>query len=427
MMNYVLIVVFICFSAFFSGTEIAYTSVNRVRLKKMAENGDKVAALAVKLSDKFEKSLTAILVGNNFVNLGAATISSSIAMGLANEMGGEGSQALMLTAATTIITILILIFGEIVPKVICKQNSEKMVCICAYPLAFVTIVLSPITFIVAQILKLGSKIWGTSDDSVTEEELATLIETAEEDGGIDEDKSELLQSALEFSDISISEIFTHRKEVVALDVDDSIEEHLRRINASKYSRLPVYKDTIDNIVGILNINHFYKKYASDGSVTVKDVMLEPTFMHGTVKLPTALEQMREKQVQLAVVLDEYGGMFGIVTMEDILEQIVGDIWDERDEIIIEITKNNDGTYKVIGDMNVYDMLDELDVDDRDFEFECNTVGGWCVEVLEQNPEVGMCFDYKNLHIEITQVEDELKVEEVVVTVNENSEEEETEE
>ena len=425
-MNYILIVIFICFSAFFSGTEIAYTSVNRVRLKNMAENGSKVAALAVKLSEKFEKSLTAILVGNNFVNLGAATISSHIAMGIAKK-SGEGSEALMLTAATTIITVLILIFGEIVPKVVCKQNSEKMACLCAYPLAFVTIVLSPITFVVAQILKLGSKIWGTPDDTVTEEELATIIETAEEDGGIDEEKSELLQSALEFSDISLSEIITHRKDVIALDVDDSIKDNLKVINASRYSRLPVYKGTIDSVVGMLNINKYYKRYAADETTAVSDVMLDPIFMPGTVKLPNALAQMREKKVQIVVVLDEYGGTLGIVTMEDILEQIVGDIWDESDEIIIELSKNEDGTYKVLGEMNVYDMFDELDIDDRDFDYECNTVGGWCVEVLEHNPEVGMSFDYKNLHIEIVKVEDELKVEEVIVTVNEISDEEDEEE
>ncbi|MBQ4557580.1 MAG: HlyC/CorC family transporter [Clostridia bacterium] len=426
-MSYVLIVVFICFSAFFSGTEIAYTSVNRVRLRKMAESGDKLATLAVRLSDKFEESLTAILVGNNFVNIGASSVSATIAMGIAANMEGAAAQSLMVTIATVIITILILIFGEIVPKVVCKQNSELMVRICAYPLAVVTIVFSPITFIVAQIMKLGTMIWGTSDDTVTEEELATIIETAEEDGGIDEEKSELLQSALEFSDISLDEIFTHRKDVVALDVDDSTEENLRRINASRYSRLPVYKDSIDNIVGILNINHYYKKYASDRNTTVKDVMLEPTYMHSTVKLPVALEEMRKRQIQLVVVLDEYGGTRGIVTMEDILEQIVGDIWDESDEIVVELKENEDGTYQVLGEMNVYDMFDELDIDDRDFESDCNTVGGWCVEVLEQNPGVGMCFDYKNLHVEITKVEDEIRVIEVCITVNELPEAEDEEE
>lgn len=422
-MEYVLIVILICFSAFFSGTEIAYTSVNRVRLQKLAEDGSKLAQLAVRLNNKFEKSLTAILIGNNFVNIGASAVSATIAMGIAANMESESAQSIMVTVATFIITVLILIFGEIVPKVVCKQNSERIVCLFAYPLAIVTILFSPITFIVAQILKLGAMLWGKEETTVTEEELATLIETAEADGGIDEEKSELLQSALEFTDITIVEIFTHRKDVIALDVDASAEENLRVINASRYSRLPVYKGSIDTIVGILNINHFYKKYASDPSTTVKDVMLPPTFMHGTVKLHTALEEMREKQIQMVVVLDEYGGTYGIVTMEDILEQIVGEIWDESDEIVHEITENADGTYRVLGDMNVYDMFDELDVDDRDFESDCNTVGGWCVEVLEQNPEVGMSFDYKHLHIEITEVDD-VHVEAVCVTVNPLPEEEE---
>lgn len=418
-MEYVLIVILICFSAFFSGTEIAYTSVNRMRLRKMAEDGSRVAALAVRLGDKFESALSAILIGNNFVNIAASSVSTTIALKVS---GGKSTGVVI---ATAIITVLILIFGEIVPKVVCKQNSERIALAFAYPLAILTIVLSPISFIVAQIIKIGSMIWGKSDDTVTEEELATLIETAEEDGGIDEDKSDLLQSALEFSDITLDEIFTHRKDVIALDIDEAPTENLRVIHSSRYSRLPVYKDSIDNIVGILNINQFYKQYASDKSVTVKDVMLEPTFMHSTVKLPVALEEMRERQIQMVVVLDEYGGTLGIVTMEDILEQIVGDIWDESDEIVEKLTENEDGTYKVLGEMNVYDMFDELDVDDRDFESDCNTVGGWCVEMLEQNPEVGMCFDYKNLHIEIVAVDD-VCVEEVRVTVNEALAEDEEE-
>ncbi|MBQ8837226.1 MAG: HlyC/CorC family transporter [Clostridia bacterium] len=425
MMNYILIVILICFSAFFSGTEIAYTSVNRMRIKKMAEDGSRVAALADRLNEKFEKSLTAILIGNNFVNIGASSVSTLIAMNIAAGFGSENAQSLAVTVSTVIITILILIFGEIVPKVVCKQNSERMVRLFAYPLAFFTIIFSPVTFIVAQILKLGSMIWGKADETVTEEELASIIETAEEDGGIDEDKSDLLQNALEFSDITLVEIFTHRKDVVALNIDDSKEENLRRINASRYSRLPVYKDSIDNVVGILNINRYYKQYAIDNNTKIEDVMREPMFLPGTVKLPAALETMRDSQVQIAIVLDEYGGTLGVVSMEDILEQIVGDIWDESDEIVEKIVENEDGTYKVLGETNVYDMFDEFDVDDRDFDYDCNTVGGWCVEMLERTPEVGETIDYKNLHIEINKVED-VKVEEVTVTVNEVVEEDEEE-
>ncbi|MBQ5390692.1 MAG: HlyC/CorC family transporter [Clostridia bacterium] len=418
-MEYILIVILIACSAFFSGTEIAYTSVNRMRLRKMAEDGSRVAALAVKICDKFETALTALLVGNNFVNIAASSVSTVIALHV------SGGKEFGVAIATAIITILILLFGEIVPKIICKKNSERITLAFAYPLAFFIILFSPITFIVTKLLDLLSKVWGKSDDSVTEEELATLIETAEEDGSIDEDKSDLLQSALEFSDISLAEIITHRKDVIALDIEETPAENLRIINGSRYSRLPVYKDSIDNIVGTLNINQFYKEYAIDPSVTVKDVIREPIFMHGTVKLPVALEEMRERQIQMVIVLDEYGGTFGIVTMEDILEQIVGDIWDESDEIIVELTQNADGTYNVLGEMNVYDMFDELDVDDRDFESDCHTVGGWCVEMLEQNPEVGMSFDYKHLHVEITAVDD-VCVEAVRVTVNEVPDEDEEE-
>ena len=189
-----------------------------------------------------------------------------------------------------------MIFGEIVPKVVCKQNSEKMTMLVAYPLAFISIVLSPITFIVSIILKVGSYIWCKSDDTVTEEELVTIIETAEEDGGIDEEKSDLLQSAIEFSDITLGEIITHRRDVVALNMDDSIAENLKIINSSRYSRLPVYTGSIDYIVGILNINHYYKQYALNHETKVSDVMREPVSMPSSLKLNAALETMREKKV-----------------------------------------------------------------------------------------------------------------------------------
>ena len=336
-MSYVLIVILICFSAFFSGTEIAYTSVNRVRLKKLAEDGSRMAKLADKISDKFDDALTAVLVGNNFVNIAASATSTTIALSIAKHMGnGHGSTGLAATIATVVITILILIFGEIVPKVVCKQNSDRAACLTAYPLAFFIILFYPITFLVGQLLKLCSHFWGKPDDSVSEEELAMLIETTEEDGGIDEDKSDLLQSALEFSDITLAEVITHRTEVLALDVDANPAENLRIINSSRHSRLPVYKDSIDNIIGILNINQFYKRLAENPETVVKDVMFEPLMMHGTVKLPVALEEMREMQMPMTVVLDEYGGTLGIATTEDILEQIVGDIWDESDEIVEEI-------------------------------------------------------------------------------------------
>lgn len=414
-MSYVLIFILICFSAFFSGTEIAYTSVNRVRLRKLAEDGSHMAKLADKISDRFDDALTAVLVGNNFVNIAASAVSTTIALSIAARVGGSGSTGLAATIATAVITVLILIFGEIVPKVVCKQNSDRTACLTAYPLAFFIILFSPITFLVGGLLKLCAHFWGEPDDSVSEEELAMLIETTEEDGGIDEDKSDLLQSALEFSDITLGEIITHRTEVLALDVDASREENLRIINSSRHSRLPVYKDSIDNIIGILNINAYYKRLTQNAETTVKDVMFDPLMMHGTVKLPVALEEMREMQMPMTVVLDEYGGTLGIVTTEDILEQIVGDIWDESDEIVEDVIENPDGSCCVRGDANVYDMFDEMDIDDRDFASDCNTVGGWCAEMLGQNPEVGMSFDYKNLHIEITRA-DETCVEEVCVTV-----------
>ena len=406
-MSYVLIVILICFSACFSGTEIAYTSVNRVRLKKLAEDGSRMAKLADKISDKFDDALTAVLVGNNFVNIAASATSTTIALSIAKHMGnGHGSTGLAATIATVVITILILIFGEIVPKVVCKQNSDRAACLTAYPLAFFIILFYPITFLVGQLLKLCSHFWGKPDDSVSEEELAMLIETTEEDGGIDEDKSDLLQSALEFSDITLAEVITHRTEVLALDVDANPAENLRIINSSRHSRLPVYKDSIDNIIGILNINQFYKRLAENPETVVKDVMFEPLMMHGTVKLPVALEEMREMQMPMTVVLDEYGGTLGIATTEDILEQIVGDIWDEDEEEELPFQQLPDGSYEVSGDMDIDDLFEDFDYYNRHFESESSTVGGWAMEMLEHLPEPGEVFEYDGFTVQVLEVDEQ---------------------
>ena len=412
-MSYVLIFILICFSAFFSGTEIAYTSVNRVRLKKLAEDGSRMAKLADKISDKFDDALTAVLIGNNFVNIAASAASTTIALSIAARIGGgHSSTGLAATIATAVITVLILIFGEIVPKVVCKQNSDRAACLTA--LAFFIILFYPITFLVGRLLKLCSHFWGKPDDTVSEEELAMLIETTEEDGGIDEDKSDLLQSALEFSDITLAEIITHRTEVLALDADANPAENLRIINSSRHSRLPVYKDSIDNIIGILNINQFYKRLAEHPETTVKDVMFEPLMMHGTVKLPVALEEMREMQMPMTVVLDEYGGTLGIVTTEDILEQIVGDIWDEKDVVENEVVTRPDGGYELDGAMTLSDFLELLDwnedaLDDAD----STTVGGWTLERFGTFPKVGDSFRYENLTVTVLAM-DGRRVERVLV-------------
>ncbi|MBQ9429371.1 MAG: HlyC/CorC family transporter, partial [Clostridia bacterium] len=411
MRDYILILVLIFFSAFFSGTEIAYTAINKTRLAETAEAGHPAARLALRISERFDNALSSVLVGNNFVNIAASAVSATIAISLA----GGRSEGPAVVLSTAIITVVILIFGEILPKIVCKNHAERMACITAYPLAFFNILFSPITFPVSLLLRLCAKIWGKAEETYTASDLDVMVDEAEKGGGIKESTRDYLHGALDFADTTLSEVITHRTNVLALDIDESREEDLRIIHSSRFSRLPVYKDSIDNIIGILNINHFYKAIAENPDLSIAQLMLEPTFMHGTTKLPDALADMREKQVQMVVVLDEYGGTYGIATMEDILEQIVGEIWDENDVIIEEFTKNEDGSFKVLGDMNVYDLFDELDIDDRDFDSDCNTVGGWCVELLGQNPEVGMTLDYKNMHIEITKVDD-ICVEEVRITL-----------
>ena len=415
-MSYVLIFILICFSAFFSGTEIAYTSVNRVRLKKLAEDGSRMAKLADKISDKFDDALTAVLIGNNFVNIAASAASTTIALSIAARIGGgHSSTGLAATIATAVITVLILIFGEIVPKVVCKQNSDRAACLTAYPLAFFIILFYPITFLVGRLLKLCSHFWGKPDDTVSEEELAMLIETTEEDGGIDEDKSDLLQSALEFSDITLAEIITHRTEVLALDADANPAENLRIINSSRHSRLPVYKDSIDNIIGVLYLNHYFKALLDDPDADLRKLLMEPCYVYKTTKLPAVLETLKRAKQHLAIVTDEYGGCLGLITMEDVLEQIVGDIWDETDEVEDEIVERPDGMYEIDGDLPIGDLAELLDVTEESLDTASATAGGWTIEKFGAFPKVGDTVEADGLRVKVLAMgEDGLRVEKILV-------------
>lgn len=397
---YISIIILIGFSAFFSGTEIAYTSVNKLRLKKLAEEGSKTAALASDISDKFDKMLSSILIGNNLVNIAASSVGAVIAMHL---IGGAKGTAV----ATLVMTVLILIFGEIVPKILAKKHAQNVTLIVAYPLKVLMLILSPAAAVVVAIVKLLSRLWKKDESAptVTEEELVTIIETVEEEGVIDEHKSELLQSAIEFNDISLNDILTPRTEMVSIDIDDDMDSIIHTATESHYSRIPVYEDNIDNIIGVLYLNRLYKVLADNMDVDIRSLLMEPCFFHKTMKLPAVLNEMRRRQVHLAVVIDEYGGTMGIVTMEDILEEIVGDIWDETDEIKNDYVKVGENTYDVCGDMSVYDFFEQLDVDDRDFESEYTTVGGWAIEMLQCEPHEGDSYHYKNLYIIVSEMDD----------------------
>lgn len=428
---YLGIILLIILSAFFSGSEIAFNTANKLRLKKSADAGKKSAKIAYAIKDDFTDTLSTLLIGNNLVNIAASSIATVIVINILKSFG-VGSSGIGATIATFVMTVIILIFGEIIPKILAKENADTLVNYIAYPIKILNIILKPINFIVLLIVKFFSLFWRGKDEeeeepTVTEEELSTIIETAEQEKVIDEDQSELLHSAIEFPKITVEEIITHRTDMLAIDIDDDIDTIIDITTNSNFSRIPVYEDSIDNIIGIVYLKHFFRELIDKGkeNVDLRSILIEPYFVNKTMNISAVLAEMRERQNHIAIVVDEYGGTMGMVTMEDILEQLVGDIWDESDEIVEDYVATGENTYEISGEMNVYDMFELLDVPDRDLETEYTTVGGWTVEMLDSEAHEGDVFEYKNLRVTVIEM-DELRVVKVSVVVSPIEEEEEKE-
>lgn len=426
-MEYVLIVICLILSGCFSGSEIALNSVNRVRLENQVETkGDKRAALVLKLYSDYDKTLSGILIGNNLVNILSSSVSTMVFLSIFTVLGVSGASELAATVSTVVMTVIILIFGEIVPKLLAKQHAEGVSKTLSYPLWILCIILSPVIFLVLGLLKLLSKLWTSEEESapsVTEDELVSIIEQAEEEQVIDEEASEMLQSAIEFGDSTLNEILVPRIRMVAINVDSPMEQIIREASESHYSRIPVYRRNTDNIIGILNLNRFFREIADGTLDTVEEILMEPVFYHKAMKLPTALNDMRRKHTHIAIVIDEFGGTLGLVTMEDILEEIVGEIWDESDDIKNDITPTDEHTYDVSADMNIYDFFDTFDLDEDELESEYTTVGGWCIEKLEGVVREADHFEYEHLYIIVSKMQD-MRIEAITVVENERPEEEE---
>ena len=422
----IIIIIMVALSACFSGTEAAYNSVNSMHLRREAEDGKSSSAkLAYKICENFATTLCTILIGNNLVNIAASACATAIFMQIfAGVSGGKGIASVVSTA---VLTIIVLIFGEIVPKILAKQHAIKICKATALPMQILTYILFPIVFVTMLIMNLIRKIWGTANEDepdVTEDELSSIIDTVEKEGVIDEDQSDLLQSSLEFSDTSVEEIMTPRIDLVTIDIDDDLEDIEETIANSNYSRLPVYRDSIDDIIGILHLNLYYREAVEGKPVDIESMLLDTCYMHKTLKLPAALKMLREKQVHMAIVIDEFGGTLGVVTIEDILEEIVGDIWDESDEIISEMTEKAANEYEILGEMSIGDLFYELDFDPKDFECEYSTVGGWAIQSLNAEPHIGDSFTYEHLTITVTEMEDDILVTKLLVVVGEIPEDDE---
>lgn len=420
-----IIIIFVCLlgSAFFSATETAYNLANEGQLEKNAKNG-LVHKLAYKISRSYNFALTSILIGNNIVNFTLSTVATALSLSLLVESGltGENAAAAISTAVTTVV---VLIFGEIAPKVIAKGNSKALIKAFAFPLFIFMVIFSPIAFLLNLLIKLIGKLFGKKETAVTTDELASIIETSEEEGSIDEERSELLQSAIDFNETTVKEIMIPRVDMDAIDIDDGIDEIIEKVFTSPYSRMPVYEESIDNIVGILVVQKLFKMLIDTPKeeIDLRGLLVEPYFIHMTVKLPDALDVLREERTHIMIVLDEFGGTMGIVTMEDILEELVGDIWDEDEEAEHDIVRAGPDKYSVEGDMNIFDFFEAIgfDVDDE-FETEYTTVGGWAIEMLEGFPEEGASFDYENISVTIETIE-EHRITKLTATVKPTEEDE----
>ncbi len=404
---YTVIFVMVCLSAYFSASEIAFNTSNKMRLRRAAEEGSKTAALAYRIGENFTTSLSSILIGNNLANIAVSTCTTLIIMDLFPGHAGVAS-----TVATVVVTVVILICGEIVPKNLSKRHADGVARVVAIPTRILTLLLSPIVALVMILLFLLRKLWGKDradgEPTVSEEELSSIIETVEEEGVIDEEQSELLQSALEFDSITVEKIMTPRVNVTALDIDaDESEQHALISDNTQFSRLPVYEESIDNIIGILSLTRYYKAGIDQSKPDIRSLLLKPCKIHKTMKLPAALARLREQKMHLAIVIDEFGGTLGVVTMEDILEELVGDIWDDTDVIVRQCVPTGENTFEVAGEMNIEDCFDEIEFDcPEDFSCEYTTMGGWATQMLDANPHVGDSFRYENLFVVVSEMDEE---------------------
>ena len=389
----VAIVILVMCSAYFSATETAFTSLNTIRMKTWAENGDKRAARALAVGEDYDKLLSSILIGNNIVNITATTISTLLFTKIFVTYGA--------TISTVVITIVVLIFGEISPKSVAKEFPERFAMFSAPILRVIILVLTPLNFLFSMWKKLLSKIFKPSgDDGITEEELMGIVDQAESEGGLDAHEGDLIRASIEFNDLDVSDILTPRVDLVAVDEESTMQEVGALFVENGYSRLPVYNETIDNIIGVVHQKDFYKARVrgEDRLAMIKSPVVYTT---PNTKIFKLLRILQMNKVHMAVVVDEYGGTEGIVTLEDILEELVGEIWDEHDEVTEFLRKQPDGSYNIDCTTDLDDMYDLFEIKG---ECEASTVSGWVLEQIDRIPKQGDHFIAEGLEVTVTAVD-----------------------
>ncbi len=378
----VVLIVLVAFSAFFSASETAFSSLNQIRLKSRAEDGDTAAARVLAMAGQYDKLLSSILIGNNVVNIGAASIGTIL---FTRYLGTEKGA----TVSTIVLTIVVLIFGEVTPKSLAKEMPERVATAVSPVLHLLMVILTPLTWLFSQWKKLLGLFVRPTEDTITEGELITMVSEAESDGELTDRESELIRSAIEFDDVEVEEILTPRVDVVAVEDDTPLDEVAQIFAESGYSRLPVYHGTIDNIIGVVHEKDFYLARLKK-TPTLEELTAPTLYTTGSTQISQLLRTLREQHHHMAVVVDEYGGTEGIITLEDILEELVGEIWDEHDEETEEFRKQKDGSWLVAGTANVDDLYERLDLPE-DEDVDSNTVNGLVQEKTHRLPKVGDSF------------------------------------
>ncbi len=404
----ILMVVCLVLSAYFSATETAFSCANKTRLRALAERGNKKAELAVSLAEKYDRLISTILIGNNIVNI---TLSSVATLFFIDALKNTSAESYAATISTAVATVAVLIFGEITPKSIANDFPEKFAMFSAPFIKLLIWILMPLNFIFSAWKKLVGKLFKVEDeDNIAQEELLMMVEEAEQEGDIDTDEGDLLRNAIEFSDLKAEDILTHRVDLEALPIDSAKKEIAQKFTETRFSRIPIYEDNIDNIVGVIHQKDFY---VGSGITTapIKEIISPVLFIHQSEMADDLLRKLQKEKSHIAVVVDEYGGTLGIVTMEDILEQLVGDIWDEHDEVIEEFKELDENNFIIDCGMNLDDFCEEFDIE---VESDSVSVGGWVAEQIGNIPDAGDSFTFENLVITVTHADahraDQIKVE-----------------
>ncbi len=402
--NIILVIILLVLSAFFSASETAFSTVNKVRLKKYASNGDKKAAKALKIANNFEKALTAILIGNNIVNI----LSTSISTVLFTQILGPGGVGV----ATAVMTVLVLIFGEITPKSFAKSHAEECALLFTPVISFIMLILTPVVWLFQILQNLFKP--KTEQPSVTEDELKYIIDEIQEQGVLEEQESELVRSALDFDEITVDEILIPRVNVTAIERNTPFKEIQKIFLNEMYSRIPIYEKDIDNIIGVITNKSFFR-LMSEGKQDISEIIQDIIHLSDLKLISEALKEMQKNKMHMAVVIDQYGGTKGIITIEDIIEELVGEIYDEDDEVIPSFVKIRDNKYEATGELSISDMLENLDMPEEYIESSVNSVGGLVTELLGHIAKIGEVAVYGIIKMTVTSA-DEQKIKKIQIEV-----------